>query len=157
EITARGEAAEEALRAVVELIECGFASDLVPEPGSAAVEGIAIGKALVWVLADAVADADDPAPIGFKHARVEAAFRRAIDDVTALIASLPQSEGQLFEPEIAILNELRPRVLERIVNGEAPGSAIHEETREASTDLLADAAARLLEALAGETESLDAR
>ncbi len=60
---------------------------------------------------------------------------------------LPPAEAELFEPELAILAELGPMLLERIDAGASAEDAVNEVTSQVSTDLLLDARARLLDGL----------
>ena len=148
ELSAEGTAAAEALEAIAELITRNFDGDLVPEVGAAVVEGIAIGHAVVWTRPSVVArPASLPAA---ERARVEGALARAKAGVADLVRVLPPSEAQLFEPELEILKDLGVRLAARISAGESAESAVSAETAQQTTDLLVDARARLLEALADE-------
>jgi phosphoenolpyruvate-protein kinase (PTS system EI component) len=123
-----------------------------PELGLAIVEGIAIGRAVVW--------ASDPAPrpvttIAREHLRLDRAITRAASGVEEMVRLLPRAEAELFEPEIAILSELRPALLEQVDAGERAEDSVNEATSVASTDLLADARARLLDGLAHDERSVE--
>lgn len=137
---ATGDDAAAALTAMRSLVEEGFTADLVPETGAAAVEGIAIGRALVAVAESGEGDGD----VG-----VEAAFARARASLGALIASLPAKEAALFEPEAQILDGLEADVRARVAAGDAVADAVAAATLGGRTDLILDARARLLEALGG--------
>jgi multiphosphoryl transfer protein len=125
----------------------------VPEPASLVVEGIAIGRAIVW--------ASDPTPRSFagtvaeEHARLTWAIRRATHGVEELVRLLPRSEAELFEPEVAILGELGPVMLARVDAGVRAEDAVNEATSELPTDLLVDARARLLDGLAHDPRSVE--
>ena len=69
---------------------------------------------------------------------------------------LPPAEADLFVPELAILAELRPLLVERVDGGASAEEAIHAATAQVSTDLLLDARARLLDGLGRDSRSVDA-
>jgi phosphotransferase system HPr (HPr) family protein len=144
-------AAAEAIR---QLVERNFDSDLVPETGVGGVSGIAIGQAVVIEARDHAATARSTPThersVEEEQRRTTAAFARVRDDVLALVRALPSAEAALFEPEIAILDSLAPRVLEDVARGAGAEDAVTAQTRPASvtTDLLLDARLRLLDALA---------
>ena len=148
ELRGEGVGAAKAIAELAALIERNFDADLVPETGAAAVEGIAIGHALVV-----------PAPTGEartkgtpdeEETRLRAAIARVVADVEALIEALAPPEASLFEPEREILRELAPAMLERVAAGETAEEAAVGATTPATTDLLLDARARLLDALSGD-------
>lgn len=148
ELRAFGDGAEVAIAELAALIDRNFDADLVPETGSAAVEGVAIGHALVVA-----------APSGERRAkgssedegtRLVAAITRVVADVEGLIAALAPSEASLFEPEREILRELEGTILARVALGASAEEAVLAATMPATTDLLLDARARLLDALGGE-------
>jgi phosphoenolpyruvate-protein kinase (PTS system EI component) len=124
-----------------------------PEEGVAIVEGIAIGRAIVW--------AGDPAsrPVvtstTLEHLRLDRAVARATSGVEELVRLLPRAEAELFEPELAILSELRPVLLERVDAGMRAEDCVNEATSLSSNDLLADARARLLDGLAYDERSVE--
>ncbi len=146
EITATGEGAADALAAIEELILRGFVADLVPETGASAVEGIAIGHALV-VTVDAEAEAAEDVADGDPAERVREIFARAHASLAALIATLPPREGALFEPEVHILGDLETAVRAQLAEGKGFLAAIQAATSAVPTDLILDARARLLDAL----------
>jgi multiphosphoryl transfer protein len=146
-IEAHGDDADGAVRAVVELIEGGFSADLVPEVGSAAVEGIAIGRAIV-------AMAEPEIPSGSRGmteemTRARNGVARVEDELAQLIAALPESEAALFEPERAIVRDAASRIEAEIANGTSAEQAVVAVLGSTATDLIADARARLLDTLAG--------
>src|SRR5580704_4274308 len=123
-----------------------------PEVGLAVVEGIAIGRAVVW--------ANDPAPppvtsIAREHLRLDHAITQAASGVEEMVRLLPRTEAELFEPELAILSELRPALLEHVDAGERAEDSVNVATSAASTDLLADARARILDGLAHDERSVE--
>lgn len=124
-----------------------------PELGSAVVEGIAIGRAIVW--------ASDPSPrravgtVAEEQARIVRAIARATSGVADLVRMLPASEAELFEPELAILEELGPLLFERVGKGASAEEAVNAATSPVSTDLLVDARARLLDVLADQKRSVE--
>lgn len=126
----------------------------MPEVASAVVEGIAIGKAIVW--------ASDPAPRSVagtaeeEHARLARAIRRATRGVEELVRLLPRSEAELFEPEVAILEELAPAMLAEVDAGVKAEDAVDHATSKLPTDLLVDARARLLDGLAHDPRTVEA-
>lgn len=123
------------------------------EVATAAVEGIAIGRAILW--------ADDPvAPRTVRtpeleHARVLRAIARSTRGVQELVRLLPRGEAELFEPELAILAELGPVLLARVDAGQRAEDAVAELTSDVPTDLLSDARARLLDGLARDHRSVE--
>ena len=163
EILAEGAGAAGAIEALVELVARCFDRDLVPERGSGAVEGIAIGRALVVAVT---------APAGEREAAEEdrkgegrvrrprsttreeeraglvRAEARALAELDALIAALPPEERALFEPERAILRDVTAGAAARVAGGETSEAAVLAMTENGATDLILDARARLLEALA---------
>jgi phosphoenolpyruvate-protein kinase (PTS system EI component) len=124
-----------------------------PEAGSPAVDGIAIGRAVIW--------AGDPEPRHVagtaeeEHGRLARALRLAARDVDDLVRLLPPAEAELFLPEVAILAELGPLLLGRVDGGATAEEAVNDATSQVSTDLLLDARARLLDALAHEQRSVE--
>ncbi len=151
EIIAEGEGAEAAARALVELVARNFDRDLVPERGSGAVEGLAIGHAILVAAPaslSATASSDEMAiDPGAERSRLEGAGVRALADLSLLIDALPIEERALFEPERAILREIVAAVVERIDAGARSEEAVVAVTENAATDLIRDARSRLLEAL----------
>jgi phosphocarrier protein FPr len=121
-------------------------SESVRHEGSPAVNGIAIGRAALW--------AGDPEPrSGTGTAREERerlmrAHHRALRGVEELVRVLPPTEAELFLPEIAILTELGPLMRAAVDAGASAEDAVLGATSQVSTDLLLDARARLLDALA---------
>lgn len=123
-----------------------------PEAGSPVVDGIAIGRAVIW--------ASDPEPRHVagtteeEHGRLARALRLAARDVDDLVRVLPPAEAELFLPEVAILAELGPLLLGRVDGGATAEEAVNDATSQVSTDLLLDARARLLDGLAHEQRSV---
>jgi phosphocarrier protein FPr len=124
-----------------------------PEAGSPVVDGIAIGRAVVW--------AGDAAPrrmagtVEEEHRRLARAFLRATRGVEDLVRFLPPAEAALFVPEVAILAELGPLLLARVDGGATAEAAVKEATSQVSTDLLLDARERLLDALDHDQRSVE--
>ncbi len=124
------------------------------EVASALVEGIAIGRAIVW--------ASDPRPRSIagtaeeEHARLARAIGRATRGVEELVRLLPRTEAELFEPELAILEELGPTMLAEVDAGARAEDAVNKATRELPADLLLDARARLLDGLAHDPRTVEA-
>jgi phosphoenolpyruvate-protein kinase (PTS system EI component) len=122
------------------------------QAGESAVEGIAIGRAILW--------AADPAPRRVSGSRVEEHTRlarslaRAMRGIDELVRLLPPSESELFEPEAAILAELGPALLVRVDAGMRAEDAVNEATSSVPTDLLVDVRARLLDGLAYDDRSV---
>jgi len=123
------------------------------DAASGIVEGIAIGRASVW--------ANDPRPQSIpgtteeEHRRLSRAIRRATRGVLELVRLLPRSEAQLFEPEVAILEELGPVLLDRVLSGDRAEDAVNRTLSEMPTDLLTDARARLLDGLARDERTIE--
>jgi phosphoenolpyruvate-protein kinase (PTS system EI component) len=121
--------------------------------GSPVVEGIAIGRAVLW--------AGDPEPrravatVRQERGRIERAIVRAKTGLEELVRLLSRGEAELFEPEIAILAELEPLLLGRVDAGMAPEEAVDEAASGVATDLLTDVRARLLDALAHDHRSVE--
>jgi phosphotransferase system HPr (HPr) family protein len=154
ELHAEGEGAEAALAELAALIERNFDADLVPEVGSAAAPGIAIGRAIVLLAPTGDARAPhEKGDVTEETRRLHAAVARAIIDVTALVAALPPDEGALFEPERVILEEIEQLAAARVASGESAEDAVRAATEPATTDLLLDARTRLLDSLAGTTDA----
>ena len=124
-----------------------------PEAGWPIVDGIAIGKAVVW--------ATDPEPRRVprtaeqERRRLARAILRATRGVESLIRRLAPAEAELFGPEVAILAELGPLLLARVDKEGTAEQAIREATSHVSTDLLLDARARLVEGLGHNHRSLE--
>jgi phosphoenolpyruvate-protein kinase (PTS system EI component) len=124
-----------------------------PWAGSPVVDGIAIGRAVVW--------AKDPEPRSVagtapeEHARLARVLLRATRGVEDLVRLLPAAEAELFLPEVAILAELGPLLLARVDEGATAEDAVNEATSQVSTDLLLDARARLLDGLAHSRRSVE--
>ena len=130
-----------------------FARADLPELVQPVVEGVAVGKAVVW--------AADPTPrvhVGStveEHARLARALARATRGVRDLARLLPPAEAELFEPEITILGELGSAMLSRVDAGERPEDVVISATSGLATDLLDDARARLLDGLAHADRSVE--
>jgi phosphotransferase system HPr (HPr) family protein len=152
ELAASGAAGGEALAAVTALIAQGFSADLVPEAGAAAAPGIAIGVAVPWTTEDAAVT--DDAPLDSNALRD--AFARVLADLRALVATLPESEAALFEPEVAIVEELRRKILARVAAGEAPRAAL-DAVASVHAELVYDARTRIESELARTHDALAAR
>jgi phosphoenolpyruvate-protein kinase (PTS system EI component) len=126
----------------------------LPQPGRAAVEGIAVGLASVW--------ASDPAPRSTagtlieERMRLDRAIRWATTGVRELVRLLPRGEAELFEPELAILAELGPALLGQVEAGMRAEDAVNAGASEALVELIVDARARLLDALAQDPRSVAA-
>jgi phosphoenolpyruvate-protein kinase (PTS system EI component) len=124
-----------------------------PLAGTPIVDGMAIGRAVVW--------AKDPEPrsvVGTaeeEHARLARVLLRATRGVEDLLRLLPPAEAELFLPEVGILTELGPLLLARVDAGATPEDAVNEATSQVSTDLLLDARARLLDGLAHSRRSVE--
>ncbi len=123
------------------------------ETGHPAVEGVAMGAAVVW--------AEDPLPrarvgsIVEERVRLARALARAVRGVRDLKRLLPPAEAELFEPEMALLLELGPAMLVRVDAGERPEEAVTSATSQLATDLLDDVRARLLDGLASDERSVE--
>jgi phosphotransferase system HPr (HPr) family protein len=147
ELRAEGKDAERAIAEIRELIERRFDGDLVPERGEGGAAGIAIGRALVL---EAAAEEDAaPRSLVEERARLDHAVRRVEADLVALIASLSAAEAPLFEPAIPILREIVAGAGRAIEEGHAADVAVRMVTEAVPTDLVLDARARLLSAIAG--------
>lgn len=158
EILPVGDGGEPAARAIAELVTTNFDGDLVPETGSGAVEGIAIGRALVVRARDQATEGRTDAARAVltpeeERARLAKAEARALENLGTLMAALAPEERALFEPERAILREVATGAARRTFAGETSEDAVVAMTRQAQTDLILDAGARLLDSL-GDGESL---
>jgi phosphotransferase system HPr (HPr) family protein len=159
EVVACGEGADVAIAAIAELIARNFDGDLVPERGSGAVEGVAIGKALVVQARARAEAASDPSPRE-EVGRLRLATRRALEQLDLLIQALGPDERGLFEPERAIVSEVAEGAIARVEADESKSAedAVLELTESAPTDLIIDARARLLEGLSDDgDDDLNAR
>ncbi|WP_394820975.1 HPr family phosphocarrier protein [Pendulispora albinea] len=160
QLTARGEDAAASLEKLAELVRGGFVSDALPESGTAAALGMAVGRAS-WMRAP---DLESPeslrgfAPISVgenaeaQSARLRGAFEGAALDLAKLIGALPPREAQLFEPELVILTELLQGALGHAVtetSAEAALDAAATEVRTERTDLVRDAFGRVRARLRG--------
>ncbi len=152
EVVSEGDGGAEALAAIAELVTRNFDADLVPETGSSAVAGIAIGRALVVTTPEPGAAA--PRGEGGRALMLQAGVV-ALAELDALIETLAAHERELFEPERAIVGDIVQRACERVEGGEAPEEAVLAVTRIAATDLIEDARERILGALAGGIETGD--
>ena len=94
EIVATGDAADAALAAIGELVERAFDADLVPETGSIAVEGIAVGRAVVVTVREA--DARSRGSYEEEVARLRDAELRARASLDRLIDGLDEEERALL-------------------------------------------------------------
>lgn len=150
EIEARGDDAESALKAIVELVSGGFSADLVPETGTAMVEGVAVGRAVVTT---AEAHAPREPRNADQVSRARAAVAAADEELAQLVAALPQNEAALFDPERAILRDAASRIEAEVAKGTFAEDAVRAVLGGATTDLIADARARLLDALTGSAGS----
>ena len=100
--------------------------DRGPEAGSPVVDGIAIGRALVWP-----SDPEGPEVRGNaleERKRLARAIQLATRGVENLIRLLGPAEAELFVPEVAILAELEPLLLARVDGGETAEQAITDAT-----------------------------
>src|SRR5271168_5329429 len=125
--------------------------DQGPEVGSPIVDGIAIGKALVW--ARDRRPGSIPGTAEEERKRLARAIVRATRGVEDLIRLLGPAEAELFVPEVAILGELAPVLHARVEGGETAEQAIQAATSQVTTDLLLDARARLLDGLGTDPRS----
>src|SRR5882672_363849 len=119
--------------------------DRGPEAGSPVVDGIAIGRALVWPRDPEAPDV--PGSAWEERKRLIGAIQHATHGVEDLIRLLGPAEADLFVPEVAIRAELGPILLARVDGGETAEQAINDATSQVTTDLLLDARARLLDGL----------
>jgi phosphotransferase system HPr (HPr) family protein len=145
EIAAEGPGSDEAVSAIAQLVSRNFDGDLVPDRGSGAVEGIAIGRAVV--VAGPVPTQDGRRSPGEERARLARAEARALEDLRLLMDALAPEERALFEPEQAILRDVAAAAAERTLAGETSEQAVCATTGDARTDLILDARARLLDGL----------
>jgi phosphotransferase system HPr (HPr) family protein len=165
ELEVSGNDAEAALAALTALVERNFDADLVPETGTMAAPGIALGRAIV-LPADPAGDEDTsgagdddsatPNPPDAEQ-RIKNAFAQVVSDLEHIVKALPSDEAVLFEPEVAIVRELEKAVLARVAAGDRPDHAVREETSlrgapnsQRAAELVVDARDRLLEAYDGE-------
>jgi phosphocarrier protein FPr len=124
-----------------------------PEAGSPIVDGIAIGRAVVW--APERGPRSVPGTAEQERRRLTRAILHATRGVEDLIRVLGPGEGELFLPEAAILGELGPILLARVEGGETAEQAIQGATSQVTTDLLLDARARLLDGLGNDQRSVE--
>ncbi len=156
EIVAIGDDAAAAEELLARFVERNFDADLVPEMGAAAVEGIAIGRAVVLARLEArVSSPGSPATndVETERGRLADALASAESDVALLVAALPEAESELFAPEIEILRSLAPLLRAHVEMGRSAEEAVYAETAgssaTAASDLILDAGVRLVAALAG--------
>lgn len=155
ELHGEGPEAADAIEALAQLIAREFDPDLVPETGTAAAAGVAVGEAVVLELE--LRDSDAPTDAETELARARGAFARAREELSSIVAGLASHERELFEPEFAILDALEGAVSARIRAGARAEEAVRAEATHGPSDLVDDARARLLEALAGDTIGMTQR
>jgi len=155
EVFAKGDDAESAHESLRALVERCFDADLVPETGTSAVEGRAVGCAVV-LLDESSAPIDSGTPAQVTE-RLQATFARVQTELREIVRALPRAEAELFEPEIEIVRALLDPVLARVTRGERAEEAIRTEAASAASDLIVDARDRLLDAYANEGASRLAR
>jgi phosphoenolpyruvate-protein kinase (PTS system EI component) len=121
--------------------------------GVTRVPGIAVGRAVLWG-ADPVArrNAGTWAEERARLARGIATAKRGIFDLMRL---LPRTEAELFEPELLILDELSTTLRERLVSGMRAEDVVEDSAGEVGLELLIDARARILDAMAHSYRSVD--
>ena len=139
--------------AIEELIRGRFDRDLVPETADALAEGVAIGLASV-IAHEAVATSSGDPVVDREHLR--SAIARVEADLAELVRVLPKAEAELFAPERAIVSELEIELLRRIDEGASIADALSSSTAGGSSDLIADARARIIAALSGADVGRDA-
>ncbi|HWL84247.1 MAG TPA: HPr family phosphocarrier protein [Polyangiaceae bacterium] len=169
-VVARGDGAAASLAVLTELVRGGFVSDALPESGTAAALGIAVGRAS-WLRAP---DLEMPASLRTfpppphdagsaegeqddryterRRARLREAFEFAGEELGQMLGELGPSEAQLFEPELVILVELMNAALARVdidTTVEAALDAAAAAARTERSDLVRDAYARVRARLGG--------
>ena len=159
-VLTRGENAAVALDKLAELVRGGFVSDALPESGTAAALGIAIGRAS-WMRAPDLECPDSLsafAPISVREnaeaqrARLRNAFDGAAVDLAKMMGELSPREAQLFEPELVILVELLNEALAHVETQTSSEGALDASATAARTersDLVRDAYARVRARLRG--------
>jgi phosphocarrier protein FPr len=125
----------------------------MPFPCASAVDGIAIGRAALW--GREPAPRSEPGTAEEERRRLTKAHQWATRGVEELARVLRPAEAELFVPELAILAELGPLLLDRLREGASAEDAVRDATSAVSTDLLLDARARLLDGLAHEHRSVE--
>jgi phosphotransferase system HPr (HPr) family protein len=159
DVEATGENAEAALAALAALVERNFDADLVPETGTSAAPGVALGRAVLLTAEPGTGEKPAATARGGPDAaeRIENAFAQVIGELERMVQSLPGEEAVLFEPEIAIVRALEGPVLAKVAAGASPEQALRDETSAAdarnsmlAAELVVDARNRLLDAYADE-------
>ena len=122
--------------------------------GVSRVPGIAVGSAVLWRM-----DPPRPRVVGPRdeeHARLAAGIAMAKAGVSELMNLLPRTEAELFEPELMILDELATTLEGTLLEGMCAEEVVERAMAEAAVDLLVDARARILDAMAQSYRSVDA-
>ena len=122
--------------------------------GISCVAGIAIGRAVVW--RDEPARRSVAGTVLDERARLERGIFVAKRGVLELIRLLPRAEAELFEPELMMLDELGATLGERLRDGVRAEDVVDDSTSDVVVDLLLDARARILDAIAHDQRSVDA-
>ena len=128
-------------------------TETIRKVGVSRVRGVAVGRAVLW--------GADPAPRTMAGTRVEERARLARGIATArrgvlgLMRLLPRAEAELFEPELMILDELSTTLNERLLPGMRAEDVIEGSMVDATVDLLMDARARVLDAIAHSDRSVE--
>ncbi len=126
----------------------------ITKVGVSRVPGVGIGHAVRW--------RTDPSPlreagsVDEERTRLGRAIARAKRGVLDLMRLLPRGEAELFEPELLILDELGTTLRERLVAGMRAEDVVEDGATDTAVDLLMDARARILDALAHDYRSVDA-
>ncbi len=121
--------------------------------GISRVEGVAVGHAIVWRV--------DPCSrrLAGTKAEEEGRLQRTIASakrgVEGLMRLLPRGEAELFEPELMILDELKATLGASLAAGERAEDVVERSMSEAGVELLMDARARILDALAHDYRSVE--
>lgn len=129
-------------------------TDVLSREGVSRIPGIAVGTAVLWRM--------DPepqrnaGPRDEELARLCAGIETAKRDVLELTQLLPRAEAELFEPELLMLDELKSTLCDRLADGMCAEEAVAGATAEPTVDLLTDARARILDAMAQSCRSVEA-
>jgi phosphoenolpyruvate-protein kinase (PTS system EI component) len=128
-------------------------SESSTKSGVSVVEGIGVGRAVLWRAHPA------PAPVArtfseeqSRLARGVATARRGLEELVRL---LPRAEVELFEPELLMIDELRETLRARLRAGQRAEDVIEDVLADAVGDLLLDARARILDAIAHDERTVD--
>jgi phosphoenolpyruvate-protein kinase (PTS system EI component) len=121
--------------------------------GRSVVEGIGVGRTILW--REPPPGRVAPLTLAEERARLARGIAVAKRDLAGLLRLLPRAEKDLFEPELLILDELGRELQGALREGLRAEDAVLAAATDASVDLILDAKARILDAVAHDQRSVD--